>query len=160
MKVYKMEGISRILGNDFELIIKKMYLEDNLSGIEICDKLKELTNIYITPRSIQRKLRQMGIVRSLSEAFNLAIKKGRKSYEHLRKPIKSSTLRKGINLKTRFLILKRDNYRCVLCGNDSTNSRLVIDHITAINHGGNNDIANLRTLCVECNHGKMLLEDR
>jgi HNH endonuclease len=57
----------------------------------------------------------------------------------------------------RFMILKRDNYRCRLCGisaKDGEHIRLEVDHITARSKGGTNDPSNLWTLCYDCNHGK------
>jgi hypothetical protein len=57
-------------------------------------------------------------------------------------------------------IMKRDNFRCVLCGllkgevHNITGKkvRLVIDHIIPIPEGGNNTDENLRVLCNVCNH--------
>jgi len=56
-----------------------------------------------------------------------------------------------ISPKLRFEIFKRDNFRCVICGDDS---RINIDHIIPISLGGNSNKENLRTLCTECNIGK------
>jgi len=112
-----MKLISSKLGKDFDVIVAEMYLDKNFSSIEIAEKLQNLTKIPITGRSIQRMIKSLGITRTFSEAFNLAIKKGRKDYSHLKKSIKSSQLRKGISLKIRYEILKRDNFRCILCGN-------------------------------------------
>ncbi|OGH88224.1 MAG: hypothetical protein A3J93_00385 [Candidatus Magasanikbacteria bacterium RIFOXYC2_FULL_42_28] len=60
----------------------------------------------------------------------------------------------------RYNVLQRDKFRCVLCGRDAKDDRLEIDHIVPVVAGGTNDIKNLRTLCAECNKGKMLLEER
>jgi 5-methylcytosine-specific restriction endonuclease McrA len=56
--------------------------------------------------------------------------------------------------------MQRNAFKCVLCGKTPKDERLVIDHITSVARGGTNDVNNLRTLCFECNHGKMLLEER
>lgn len=64
---------------------------------------------------------------------------------------------KGLSLSTRFDILKRDQYRCRLCGaaaRDSDHVRLEVDHIVARYHGGTDDPSNLWTLCFACNRGK------
>lgn len=157
----KMRNIGDALRRGFDEIIADLYLNKKLSGQEISDELFTKTKIFITPRSIQRRLKALKIIRPLSEAFNLAIKKGRKSYAHLRKPIKSSELRKGVQLKLRYQILRRDNFKCALCGKTAIQDTiLVIDHIKPVVRGGGNDPKNLRTLCRECNHGKMLLEER
>lgn len=60
-------------------------------------------------------------------------------------------------LSLRFLILKRDNYRCRLCGvtaADGPDVRLEVDHITPRSKGGTDDPSNLWTLCFPCNRGK------
>jgi hypothetical protein len=61
----------------------------------------------------------------------------------------------------RFRILKRDDYRCQLCGrsprDDASQAavvRLHVDHKIARVKGGSNDDANLWTLCEACNLGK------
>jgi len=66
-------------------------------------------------------------------------------------------LRRSISNTLRFQILKRDNYRCCLCGiraKDSECVRLEVDHIIPRANGGTNATDNLWTLCHECNHGK------
>ena len=57
----------------------------------------------------------------------------------------------------RFTILKRDSYRCRLCGaapRDGRQVELEVDHITSRAAGGTNDPMNLWTLCIDCNRGK------
>lgn len=54
--------------------------------------------------------------------------------------------------------MKRDNFRCVLCGQAAKKVKLVIDHIIPVTRGGNNEIANLRTTCNACNHDKKIYE--
>lgn len=53
-----------------------------------------------------------------------------------------------VSHKLRFLIYKRDNNRCRICG--STNN-LEIDHIYPISKGGKSTPDNLQTLCHRCN---------
>jgi len=49
-------------------------------------------------------------------------------------------------------ILKRDNYRCVVCGRGRADGvELVVDHIKPKDKGGTNDISNGQTLCMEHN---------
>lgn len=155
---HKMADIGALLGNDFNKIISDLYINQQMSAIEIAEKIKQDTKIDITPRSIQRQLKSLGIVRSFSQAFRLAISKGRKDYSHLRKPVKSSRYRKGICLKDRYSILKRDGFKCTLCGKTANDTILMIDHVIPVVRGGKNDLDNLRTLCRECNLGKMISE--
>ncbi len=157
-----MKDIGNLLRNDFNLIITDLYISKQFAAQEISDYLFEHTGIRITCRAIQQTLRSLGIARSYSDAFHLAIKKCRKTYDHLRKPITSSENRKGINLKLRYQVLRRDKFHCVLCGKSAADGTtiLVIDHINPVVKGGNNVIDNLRTLCQACNQGKMLLEEK
>ena len=55
---------------------------------------------------------------------------------------------------TRWRILKRDNFRCVLCGSDATDRKLHIDHIIPVSKGGLSVIKNMRVLCEQCNIGR------
>lgn len=57
--------------------------------------------------------------------------------------------------KQRFLILKRDKYRCQMCGATAENgARLEVDHIIPKASGGKDTNDNLRVLCFDCNRGK------
>lgn len=58
-------------------------------------------------------------------------------------------------LKLRFTILKRDGYRCQLCGRDARDGiKLEVDHKVARSKGGSDNPINLWTLCFDCNRGK------
>lgn len=54
----------------------------------------------------------------------------------------------------RYEILKRDGFKCKLCGATRENDKLNIDHIIPISKGGKTIKQNLRTLCQRCNSGK------
>jgi hypothetical protein len=72
------------------------------------------------------------------------------------KPERSST-RRSLPTSLRFAILKRDNYRCQICGvaaDDGPEVRLHVDHKKAHSKGGPAVADNLWTLCAECNGGK------
>ena len=65
--------------------------------------------------------------------------------------------RKTITPKLTLKVLKRDNYKCLICGKSpSTHPELSleVDHILPVSKGGTNDIENLQTLCFNCNRGK------
>ena len=55
----------------------------------------------------------------------------------------------------RFAVMKRDHYRCRLCGKTADQGAwLEVDHITPVSKGGKTVLDNLWTLCFECNRGK------
>jgi hypothetical protein len=73
----------------------------------------------------------------------------------LPKPWPEPIKRKSIKPSLRFEILKRDNYRCQMCGVTAKDgATLEIDHITPVSKGGSNDADSLQVLCRDCNIGK------
>lgn len=57
----------------------------------------------------------------------------------------------------RHLVMKRDRFRCVLCGASPAvdpDCELEIDHIRPYSKGGPTVASNLRTLCRRCNQGR------
>ncbi len=55
----------------------------------------------------------------------------------------------------RYDILKRDGFRCQLCGKTTEDGvKLHVDHIVPVAKGGKTEKSNLRTLCEVCNLGK------
>lgn len=68
---------------------------------------------------------------------------------------------RDINLRLRFLVMKRDNFKCCICGRSPATTpglELHIDHIKPWSKGGETVINNLQTLCQDCNLGKSNLE--
>lgn len=65
--------------------------------------------------------------------------------------------RREIRVGLRYWVLKRDRFRCVLCGRSPAthhNVDLHLDHLVPVSKGGRTIRENLRTLCKECNLGK------
>jgi rubredoxin len=63
--------------------------------------------------------------------------------------------RQPIKPSLRFEILKRDDYRCQMCGVTAKDgATLEIDHIHPVAKGGTNEPDNLQVLCRDCNAGK------
>lgn len=55
----------------------------------------------------------------------------------------------------RYDIMKRDGFRCQLCGRTQSDGvKLHVDHIKPVSKGGKTIPSNLRTLCEQCNLGK------
>lgn len=120
-----------------------------------CLEIKELLNLALTERSVQRLIKKSGLTRTLSEAFRLAIKKGRKKYKRLGPGMSAKEFRKGITLTLRYAAFEKDGFKCTLCGHDVKDGvKLEVDHIVRPIDGGKNVLENLRTLCSACNIGR------
>lgn len=86
-----------------------------------------------------------------------------KDIEYILKEIDDDTVSKLNREKERSLmsdslrydVLKRDNFRCTICGRTAADGiKLHVDHIMPIAKGGKTEMYNLRTLCNQCNSGK------
>lgn len=65
--------------------------------------------------------------------------------------------RRPLSARRRFEVLKRDGYRCQLCG-AGADAVLEVDHRKPVAAGGTNSASNLWTLCRACNAGKATRE--
>lgn len=69
----------------------------------------------------------------------------------------SHKTKRDINLRLRFKVMQRDNFKCAICGSSPAKDpsvELHIDHIIPWSKGGETVIENLQTLCSKCNLGK------
>jgi len=113
--------------NNDSVIIGKEYLSETLQNIFWKNKNIE----YIEIRGI--------------ESSAMPLKKKKKEE------------RAKMTLTLRYSILKRDNFKCVKCGVNASDTILEIDHIIPISKGGISVKENLQTLCFLCNKGKGVL---
>lgn len=60
----------------------------------------------------------------------------------------------GINSKTRFEVLERDNFACWYCGRTPPDVKLHVDHVYPKSKGGPDEHGNLVAACEACNYGK------
>jgi hypothetical protein len=61
------------------------------------------------------------------------------------------------SLRLRFLVMRRDSFRCRQCGASPAvmpGVELHVDHVVAWSAGGATTMVNLQTLCLRCNLGK------
>ena len=63
-------------------------------------------------------------------------------------------IRTPLTKSIRLEVLKRDNYKCLLCGSTKNDTTLEIDHILPVSRGGKDTMDNLRVLCKSCNRSK------
>lgn len=68
----------------------------------------------------------------------------------------SQNLRKrgDISIRKRFFVMKRDHFACVRCGASGYGVRLEVHHRFPFARGGTDSLANLETLCFDCNRGQ------
>ena len=81
----------------------------------------------------------------------------KKESKPAKKPIIKKRTNRIANLRQRFKIMKRDGFKCVLCGSSPATQigcELHIDHIIPWSKGGETVEDNLRTLCSNCNLGR------
>jgi hypothetical protein len=62
--------------------------------------------------------------------------------------------RRGVDLKCRFEVLKRDDFTCRYCGRRAPAVEIEVDHVVPRSMGGTDDLTNLVAACFECNSGK------
>lgn len=77
------------------------------------------------------------------------------------KPSQRHKTKREIGWRLRFLVLRRDNFKCVSCGKSpatNMNTELHVDHIISWDKLGETEIENLQSLCKECNIGKSNLD--
>ena len=59
--------------------------------------------------------------------------------------------------RMRWIVMKRDNFKCCACGSSPAKDpsiELHIDHIIPWSKGGETEMDNMQTLCSNCNLGK------
>lgn len=151
--------IEKFYGVEYVPFICKLYHDEGMSALEISEKFLADCNVYINARSILRMVEKYSgkPTRTVKEAFNLAMKKGRVTWEHQRNYLKVK--RKSLLPKIRYAVLHRDGFRCVTCG-AGKEGVLEVDHVVSVANGGKNNLENLQTLCRECNVGKRWVLDQ
>lgn len=98
-------------------------------------------------REMERKAREEAHRR---EQMN--VKKETEAYKHHQFVVKQRRL---MTDSLRYDILRRDGFRCQICGATAQDGwKLHVDHIIPVSKGGKTEPSNLRTLCERCNMGK------
>ncbi len=76
-------------------------------------------------------------------------------------PTTKHKTKRSINWRLRFIVMRRDNFKCKKCGRSPATDPTIIlhvDHKKAWANGGETVLENLETLCSKCNIGKSNLE--
>ena len=67
-------------------------------------------------------------------------------------PVEVVKQRQALSVRKRFIVLKRDQYRCRICRKSGV--ELEVDHVIPFSQGGADRLDNLQTLCKDCNRSK------
>ena len=75
--------------------------------------------------------------------------------ENLPLKVVENKTKRNIPLGMRYKVFKKDNFKCVACGNNANDgAKLHVDHKIPFSLGGLTELNNLQTLCSECNLSK------
>jgi 5-methylcytosine-specific restriction endonuclease McrA len=69
--------------------------------------------------------------------------------------------KRSINWRLRFIVMRRDKFKCKSCGRSpATDGHIIlhVDHVVSWDAGGETVLENLQTLCSVCNIGKSNLD--
>lgn len=124
-----------------------------------CNDLTKANSRY----SFGPYIRQFGTWRTALETFVEYIN-NEDNFEQITEvlPTDGHRTKRSINLRIRFLVMQRDDFKCRICGRSpATTPGLVlhIDHIKPWAKGGETIMENLQTLCQDCNLGKSDIYD-
>lgn len=86
--------------------------------------------------------------RVILECYDMAIEKqGKMTFVQQQRAIITDDMR--------YNVLRRDGFRCRICGATANDGvKLEVDHIIPVSKGGKSTYDNLQTLCERCNRGK------
>lgn len=127
----------------------------------------EKNKAYERKRALEKTERTIRIMREKEKHLHEVAEKKRNRYEKAKRerlekekalPEHRRFIAEQRRLMTdslRYDVLKRDNFRCQLCGASAKDGiKLHVDHIFPVSKGGKTEMSNLRTLCERCNMGK------
>ena len=155
----KVKKLSWIPNNELMMNLKNVW--DTLGRQPVEFDMRSPISLYCSATYAKH----FGSWRHALNAFVKFIKKGKykpaKELKNLpaikpkKKPAKKINIH--VNKSMRFDVLRRDNYKCRLCGaSPATDPKVTlhVDHIIPASKGGGSILENLQTLCSDCNIGK------
>lgn len=140
--------------NVWQKLGRQPYYKDMRQPLSLCSAKPYVTKYGSWYNTLEKFITYMNMEDKEETVIENIISKG--SEQTTNAIIKHKTSR-NINLRLRYKVLKRDNFKCVLCGRSPAkdiNIELHVDHIIPYSKGGETIIENLQTLCSECNLGK------
>ena len=135
------------------LATMKQAVEDNRHylkkrDVEVCKEYIQKVQSLLTQKEQERRVHQenTAIQRSQQCERTKALTERQRYIAEQRRMLSASM---------RYDVLRRDKFRCVLCGATAKDGvQLHVDHIRPLSKGGKTEMSNLRTLCDRCNLGK------
>lgn len=85
------------------------------------------------------------------------ITEGQRARARWKGPAPRRRAKAKIGARLRFLVFRRDGFRCVYCGAEASQATLHADHVVPESQGGPTEFENLATACERCNLGKHTL---
>ncbi|NLI63013.1 MAG: HNH endonuclease [Methanosarcinaceae archaeon] len=135
---------NKIMKTERDLINKTVIKESPYTNIEFMFEIRYTSpkgrNSYYKSKVFDEKhLRNSLIAIKEANHREILIKRERSKLSH----------------SLRYDILKRDGFRCQICGKTANDGiKLEVDHIKPVSKGGKTKKGNLRALCNICNSGK------
>ena len=118
---------------------------------------RDMDNTAISSISSGSYLRKFGQWSNALKSFTKYINENEKVYSFDNHHESIHKTKRDVNLRMRFIVMQRDNFRCCVCGASPAKDpsvELHIDHIIPWSKGGETTLQNLQTLCSKCNLGK------
>lgn len=144
-KIKYMGSVYSIFRNQYRIIARGY---DDLGGIRFPPpKLEDYIEFY-------RNTKMDYSEKELIDSWNHTQSLKRKITNFTTLANKSINRGRRVPPKLRFEVLKRDGFRCLICGRTSEDTKLHVDHIKPVFRGGKNKKEYLVTLCIDCNLGK------
>ena len=118
---------------------------------------RDMDNTAISSISSGSYLRKFSQWSNALKSFTKYINENEKVYSFDNHHESIHKTKRDVNLRMRFIVMQRDNFKCCVCGASPAKDpsvELHIDHIIPWSKGGETTLQNLQTLCSKCNLGK------
>ena len=149
---YEFDYILRTKKTNWNSKLKK-HIEDKIIAKSklspVCSVRIKIENVYTSPQG-RNSYHEHNIFNQLDIIWAFSTIKDQESFKSQKQEERAK-----MSDSLRYDILKRDGFRCVICGASAQDgAKLHVDHIVPVSKGGKTIKSNLRTLCSTCNLGK------
>ena len=139
----------------------RTYFLANIGRILDSEELREVGEISEWARRV-RELREDEGFDIVTNNDDAGLKPGQYMLRSMAQTKPRPSFQRGISKRTRAYVLDRNGFTCQMCGaaagdpspmDANVRTRLHLGHMIDLNHGGSNEVNNLRALCSSCNEG-------